>query len=118
MENTDQISQSEMDGSIPPPATKPFRLFDLHWHEPLGLQECPYLVRWAVVAFGYAVRLHHWTASDDQRCYHDHPFWMLMLILKGGYLDIGDCVDVLTPGSIRFRRASHKHTVKVNPGGC
>jgi len=83
--------------------------------EPLGLPECPYLFRWYIILFDYSIRIHHWIASDDLRYKHDHPWWMLIFILKGGYIDNGDKLSV---GSIRFRKASYKHSVKVNPGGC
>lgn len=95
----------------------PFQQFELRWNEPVGLPECPYLRRWVLTLFGYSLRLHHWTASDDQRHLHDHPWWMLVLILRGGYTDISETQqDVLSAGSIRFRNATHRHTVKVSHG--
>jgi len=96
-----------------------FNLFGIIWHNPIGLPECPYMIRWVILFFGYSIRLHHWVASDDQRNFHDHPWWMITLMLKGRYVDItSEKHDILTSGSIRFRKASHKHTVKVDPPGC
>lgn len=91
----------------------------IHWGQKLGNPECPYMRRW-VLDFGqFSIRLHHWLASDDQRNFHDHPWWFVTLILWGGYVDQspeGD--DPLKQGSIRFRKAEFQHTVNVNKGGC
>jgi hypothetical protein len=73
------------------------------------------MFRCVITFFGYSIRLHHWVASDDQRYLHDHPWWMLILVLKGSYKDIGEkVIDKLTFSSIRFRRANHRHTVLVD----
>jgi len=73
-----------------------------------------------VLDFGlFSIRLHHWIASDDQRNFHDHPWWFFTIILWGGYKDVSPFgVDKVGIGSMRFRKAEHQHTVKVNPGGC
>lgn len=98
---------------------KPFKQFELRWKDRVGLPECPYMTRWVIVLMGYALRLHHWIASDDQRYKHDHGWWMLILVLWGGYTDVTDTgEDVLRAGSIRLRSATHRHTVRVNKGGC
>lgn len=99
---------------------KPFnKYFEVRWHDRVGLPQCPYLTRWVLLLFGYAIRLHHWLASDDQRNRHDHAWWMLIIILKGGYTDISEAgEDHLRFGSIRFRKATHRHTVRLDPGGC
>lgn len=89
------------------------------WREKLGLPECPYLIRWVADFDWFSIRLHHWIASDDDRAFHDHPWWFLTLVLRGGYTDRSDTGDdALSFGSIRFRRAQHKHTAVVNQGGC
>lgn len=112
--------------------------------EDIGRPECPYLHRW-VAQFGkFSVRVHHWMGSDDPRHFHDHQWWFLTLVLKGGYTDISSpnpeagvtsiaweqsdepgAVQLatkhhekLSPGSVRFRPALHTHTVQVDPGGC
>lgn len=83
-------------------------------HENLGLAECPYLRRW-VLDFGpFALRLHRWTASDDSRAFHDHPWWFVTVVLWGGYIDVSpEGRDRLGLGSVRFRPAEHRHTVEV-----
>jgi hypothetical protein len=89
------------------------------WNQELGKSECPYLQRWALETKWFTVRLHHWISSDDQRHYHDHPWWFLTLILRGGYTDISPSGEQrMTAGSIAFRPAEHRHTVRVDAGGC
>lgn len=98
---------------------KEFKYFQIRFYEKLGKPDCPYLERWVINLGLFAIRLHHWIASDDQRYFHDHPWDFLVVILKGGYTDKSPGkYDTLKIGSIRFRKAEHKHTVKVNPGGC
>lgn len=112
--------------------------------ERLGRPECPYLRRWAVQAGLFSVRVHHFYRSDDERAFHDHPWWFVTLVLKGGYTDVSEyetsiCSRCVTPdpdcyichgetlkvetldhlgvGSVRYRPALHQHTVRVDPGG-
>lgn len=92
--------------------------FTVKWGERLGRPECPYLQRWAIVLGLFSIRVHHFYRSDDERAYHDHPWWFVTLVLKGGYTDVSDKGDDhLRPGSVRFRRALHQHTVRTDPGG-
>src|SRR5215472_18922423 len=59
----------------------------IKWAEKLGLPQCPYLIRWrAETPFG-SVRLHHWLGPDDDRAFHDHPWWFVTFVLAGGYTD-------------------------------
>lgn len=103
------------------PATKPFRLFEIRWAEPLGRRECPYVKRWVLTVFGWSLRLHHWTGSDDQRFFHDHAWDFVSLILRGGYYEItpppddedGDRVRWCAVGSLRFYKAEHQHKVSL-----
>ena len=85
--------------------------------------------RW-LIDFGiFSIRLHHWLYSDDQRNYHDHPWAFITIILKGGYTDISpkDQNDIskeeskkerMTFGTVKYRPANYKHTVKVDKKGC
>lgn len=91
----------------------------LYSHQKLGHQECPYVERWMLNFKLFSVRLHRWTGSDDQRAFHDHPWWFLTLCLKGGYRDISpEGEDHLSRGSLRLRKALHQHTVLVDPNGA
>lgn len=89
------------------------------WRDKLGLTSCPYMERWVLNLYFFSIRLHHWMGSDDNRAFHDHAWWFLTIILKGGYTDVSPKGhDPVTTGSIRYRPALHRHTVKVNPCGC
>jgi hypothetical protein len=70
--------------------------------------------RW-VADFGFfSLRMHHWMYSDDLRAPHDHPWWFLTLCVWGSYVDVSpDGDDRVSVGSVRFRRAEHRHSVKV-----
>lgn len=86
--------------------------------ERLGRPECPYLRRWVLALGLFSVRVHHFYRSDDARNHHDHPWWFVTLVLKGGYTDVSEGrLDHLRPGSMRFRPALHRHTVQTDPGG-
>jgi hypothetical protein len=111
------FNMPKVGGLNPSPLTKiRFPLFSLN--ESIGLPECPYMRRWVADFGAFAVRLHRWESSDDERAFHDHAWWFLTCVIKGSYVDISDHgEDVLTFGSVRFRRAAHKHTVKIlQPG--
>ena len=91
----------------------------IRWGERLGLPTCPYAIRWRLeLPFG-SLRVHHWLAPDDSRAFHDHPWWFLTLVMRGGYTDrsiAGE--DHLRAGSIRYRPALHRHTVYPGTGGA
>lgn len=57
-------------------------------HKKLMAGDKPYVERWMVELKDVgSVRLHHWLCSDDQRAFHDHPWWFCTLVLKGDYYD-------------------------------
>lgn len=87
--------------------------------EKLGMEECPYMIRWRIETRWGSLRLHHWRAPDDDRHFHDHPWGFTTVVLAGGYTDRspeGD--DHLRRGSIRHRPAEHQHTVVPDQGGA
>lgn len=89
------------------------------WGEELGLSNCYYLKRWVINFWLFSIRLHHWRSSDDRRYFHDHPWWFITVVLKGGYIDVSpQGKDKLTTGSIRWRSAYHRHYVRVASRGC
>lgn len=93
--------------------------FQLRWREPLGKKECPYAYRWILNLGLFSVRVHSWMRSDDKRFFHDHPWHFVTLVLRGSYTDVSEAGrDVLKLGSVRFRRATHRHYVEVPPGGA
>jgi hypothetical protein len=91
----------------------------IRWREHLGLPSCPYLIRWRIeFPFG-SLRVHHWLAPDDDRAFHDHPWWFLTIVLAGGYTDRNPGgEDHVRRGSVRFRPALHRHTVVPDIGGA
>lgn len=89
------------------------------WGQYLGRPDCPYLRRWVLDLGLFSLRVHHWLASDDQRYAHDHPWWFVTLCLAGGYWDLGERGTYRARrGSVRYFGSSHRHMVKVDPGGC
>lgn len=69
-----------------------------------------------------SVYLHHFLRSDTDRALHDHPWDFLTIILSGGYWEHtphpSNPWPVTRrrwhgPGSILFRRATHRHYVEL-----
>ena len=89
------------------------------WGEPLGWPQCPYVIRWIAETPLASVRVHHWLGPDDDRAFHDHPWWFLTCVVRGGYEDRGPGgTDHLRAPAIRFRPALHQHTVVPGEGGA
>lgn len=106
----------EVGGSNPSPRTKKFVL---KLNERLGLETCPYVVRWRLETPWFSIRLHHWLAPDDDRAPHDHPWSFTTFVIKGGYRDASPAGDEhLRAPAIRHRAATHQHTVFPDPGGA
>src|SRR5882724_2366940 len=99
---------AEVGGSNPSPWT-------IFSHQKLGLSECPYLERWVVNFRLFSIRLHHWMASDDQRHFHDHPWWYVSFVLSGSYIDRSLDGDVpRATHSIAAYKATHRHSVIID----
>lgn len=93
--------------------------FIVKMNEKLGLPSCPYVVRWRVETPWFSVRLHHWLAPDDDRAKHDHPWDFVTFVLRGGYTDASpDGDEHLRAPAVRYRAATHQHTVFPDPGGA
>lgn len=74
--------------------------------------------------FGIAVRVHEILRSDAGRHPHDHPWWFITVILRGGYIETlynerGRVKDVnyWGPGTILFRRATSWHRLTLPQRG-
>ena len=65
----------------------------------IGGNESPYLFRWFLIPRNRFcnIYLHKFLRSDDDRAFHDHPWWSLSFLLKGRYLNV-------TPAGRRLRR--------------
>lgn len=89
------------------------------WHEQLGLPSCPYLIRWRFETPWGSIRLHHWLGPDDSRHRHDHPWGFVTFVLRGGYTDLSPSGDEhLRAPAIRYRPATHQHTVVPDNNDC
>lgn len=73
--------------------------------------------------FGIAVRVHEILRSDRGRWSHNHPWWYLTIILKGGYWETrydndGDAISKTYhgAGSILFRKVNTFHRLTVAEG--
>lgn len=87
--------------------------------EALGREECPYCYRWVLNLGLFAIRLHHWVGSDDERALHNHPYWFITFVIKGAYEDVTESgSELLKAFTIRFRKASHTHTVRLKTKDC
>lgn len=112
-QRTDQISRQD-GGSTPRPGT-----FTVKWREHLGLDACPYVIRWRLETKWGSIRLHHWLSHDDDRAFHDHPWDFVTFVVKGGYTDSGPNGDEhLRAPAIQHRSATHQHTVFPDDGGA
>jgi len=92
------------------------------WNQSGGLPECPYFKRWAIIFNKWSVRLHRWYGDDDSRAPHNHPYWFITFVIRGGYDDVSYEVDEnkictvkdmdkLRAFSWRYRPADHLHQV-------
>lgn len=82
------------------------------WNEKLGITGCEYLTRWGIETKFGSVRVHKWTGPDDDRAFHDHPWWFLTFVLRGGYTDVSpNGEEKVSAPAIKFRPALHQHTV-------
>ncbi|RWZ87178.1 MAG: hypothetical protein EO766_11605 [Hydrotalea sp. AMD] len=95
------------------------------WNQSLGRPEDPYMKRWCLITPWFSIRIHHWFRGDDDRHYHDHDWDFTCIVLSGSYWDLSYTdnngvedvtYDLLTPGSIRHRKAEFRHIVRTN--GC
>lgn len=108
----------------------------------IGHPDCPLFKRTNIVRFksGLSLRVHQFFSNADDRDVHDHPWWFITFVLRGGYTDMIPCKVCngdeggcpwcghheqglavgtnMRPGTIRFRSANHRHRTMVNPTGC
>lgn len=88
----------------------------------IGEKENPYLKRWYVIPRNpvFNVYLHQILRSDDPRALHDHSYWNVSFIIKGGYWEVrpGPEPDSLAtywrgPGTVIARLAKSPHRLEV-----
>lgn len=80
-----------------------------------------YMRRWRLGSKGWpGLRLHHIVRSDKDRELHDHPFWFVSLILRGGYREHyqdGTSRDFTAPALV-FRKARELHRLELFDGAA
>ena len=73
-----------------------------------------YLLRWYVIPRNpwLNVYLHKFLHDDEDRALHDHPWWFVSWMLKGGYLEVTQ-TNFIGRGwmSMAYRPADHAHRV-------
>lgn len=117
------VKSEEAVGPNPTGGTNPHHSRSQRWRvrQPLGNPDCPYAYRW-IVPLGPlgSIRVHKWVGNDDPRAAHDHPSDFLTIVLKGGYREWywdtksqAYLMDWLRVGSIRYRKAEHRHIVEL-----
>lgn len=96
-------------------------LFSGKPHFTIGGHDDPYMFRWYLIPRNRLLNiyLHKFLRDDDDRALHDHPWWFVSFMLKGGYWEIVPRADGLPsnraikrsfPG-IAYRPATHRHRV-------
>lgn len=97
-----------------------------------GTHDSDYMRRWWLIPynrFGISCRIHEILQSDDDRAFHDHPWWYITIVLRGGYWEVRPKYDHsgiyqgperkwVGPGSIRFRRAKSWHRLELENGAA
>ena len=95
-----------------------FKNFGLRF-ERMGLPECPYLLRWMLICFGYSIRLHHWLRTDDDRYYHDHSCDFISIVLRGGYVNCTPNGNFPVKSiSAWIGKAKNRHYLKIPKEGA
>ena len=82
----------------------------------IGGRENPYMRRWWVIPRNrfFNIYLHNILRSDDDRALHDHPWWSISIILRGGYIEhTPEGTFVRRMGWIRFRKATARHRLQL-----
>ena len=109
----------------------------------IGGKEDPYIKRWWLIPrnkLPFNIYLHNQLKDDPGEELHDHPWWFISIILKGGYIEIEPgnrnfwkLLAALYPktgiwkklthiektrraGDIIFRKAPYPHRLKLRAG--
>ena len=86
----------------------------------IGEPDAPYMLRWYVIPKNryFNIYLHKVLRDDDDRALHDHPWFNLSIILRGGYIEyLSDRrPKVRRPGQIIFRRPERAHRLALRAG--
>jgi len=89
-------------------------------HFIIGGADNPYLLRWFLIPRNpwFNIYLHKFMRDDDDRALHDHPWWFVSIMVRGGYIEFRDeGFKVRSAPSIAFRRATDRHRVRLFKDG-
>ena len=99
-------------------------------HFYIGGRSNPYMLRWYLIPRNglLNVYLHKFMRDDDDSALHDHPWWFVSVMLRGGYWETRTNSDPDIPmtneirtwrgtGSFAFRRATDRHRVTLSKDG-
>lgn len=80
----------------------------------IGPTEDPYLRRWWIIPRNrwFNIYLHQMLHDDEDRALHDHPWWNVSIILRGGYLEVTKGVGI---GVYRLRSRTGGHVIVRSP---
>jgi Holliday junction resolvase RusA-like endonuclease len=68
------------------------------------------------IIFG-GLYIHEFERPDNDRCMHDHPWWFITLVFRGGYWEeTSTGRHWRRPGSLLFRKATFAHRIDLEPG--
>ena len=84
-------------------------------HDLVVEQTEPYLERWISCGIcGFSIRIHKFHKGDDDRAFHDHPWWFVTVPLKK-YLELTPTqgTQTLKAGRPHYRKATHRHIVQL-----
>lgn len=82
----------------------------------IGDPEAPYLRRWWIIPRNrfFNIYLHQILKSDDDRALHDHPWFNMSIVLKGGYWEHTPNGKIWrNPASIVLRRPTTSHRLEL-----
>ena len=91
-----------------------FGAWRIGWTHDLVLDgDEPYLERW-IIWCGITLRLHKFHKGDDDRAFHDHPWWFVTLPLRS-YRELVPRLGEQLAKRFRphFRPAHHRHIVQL-----
>lgn len=75
-----------------------------------------YLYMWHLIPRNrfFNIYLHKFGKSDDDRALHDHPWWSVSILLRGGYIEhFKDCYKARRVFSIFGRKATTAHRIEL-----
>jgi hypothetical protein len=84
-------------------------------------KENPYLYRWWILPRNKYLNIyfHEFVGNDEDEALHDHPWYSISFILKGGYYEVTKGPDGddqkwwYRVGSVMFRSAKKQHRIQL-----